>query len=90
VSGPAGREPGRKVIRRIRGGDLLRVMWKPPGKAQGRCLACDLAPVGTTQHNLSRELMRHTRRTGHVTRFAAVEVVEYRPAPASSDRSEHP
>ena len=72
-----------KVARLIRGGDLIRVMWKVPGKAGGRCLEedCPWAPVGTTPLNIGRECMRHTRKTGHRTRFAVVEVVEYRPAP---------
>jgi hypothetical protein len=79
VSGPAGREPGRWDIRRIRGGDLIRAVRKVPGKTRGRCLDCDWpVPPSTTPHNVSRALMRHTRQTGHRTRFATVEIVEYR------------
>lgn len=84
MSGPSGRHPGRKIARLTRAGDLIRVMWKVPGKARGRCLdpECGWSPAGVTPHNISRECMRHTRRTGHRTRFATVEVVEYRPQTA--------
>lgn len=82
MSGPAGRYPGRWIVKRIRGGDLYRAVRTVPGKARGRCMDGDCGwpgPVGTTVHNIGRELMRHTRKTGHVTRIATVEVVEYRP-----------
>ena len=87
MSGPSGRYPGRWDIRRIRGGDLIRAVRKAPGKTRGKCLdpACDWpGPAGMTLHNISRELMRHTRRTGHRTRLATVEIVEYRPAGEAS------
>lgn len=89
MSGPAGQAPGRWVVRRIRGGDLDRAVRTVPGKSGGRCTdpRCDWpGPAGITPHNISRELMRHTRKTGHRTRFAVLEVVEYRPA--SSGRPE--
>lgn len=83
MSGPAGRYPGRWVIRRIRGGDLFRAVRTPLGKFHGRCLdsACGWpGPSGSTPHNISRELMRHTRKTGHRTFLATVEHVVYLPA----------
>jgi hypothetical protein len=70
----------RKRAAPVRGGDLVRVAWKPPGKASCRCLSCGWAPAaGIGYANVAREARAHTRQTGHVTRFAAVEVVEYRP-----------
>lgn len=80
--------PARKKAVRIRGGDLIRVMWKAPGRSQGRCTdsECGWTPVGTAPNNISRECLRHTRKTGHVTRFATVEVVEYRPVPDTRAR----
>lgn len=81
MSGPTGRYPGQWDVRRVRGGDLLRAVRKVPGKARGMCTDPECSwpgPVGTTPHNISRECMRHTRKTGHRTRFAVVEVVEYR------------
>lgn len=89
MSGPAGQHPGRWVVKLIRGGDLLRAVCTPEGKSRGRCTdpACEWpGPAGTGPHNISRELMRHARKTGHRTRFVTVEVVEYRPA--RSDRPE--
>jgi hypothetical protein len=93
VSGPAGQAPGSKIAKLIRAGDLIRIMWHPPGKSRGRCLDPECTwpgPVGTTPHNISRECMRHTRKTGHGTRFATLELAEYRPRPGSSGRSERP
>lgn len=90
MSGPAGQRPGQWVVKLIRGGDLYRAVRSVPGKTSGKCTSPDCGwpgPAGTTPHNISRELMRHTRKTGHRTRFATVEVVEYRPA-ARSDQSE--
>lgn len=80
--------PG-KTAKIIRGGDLIRVMWKVPGKAAGRCLDtdCTWAPAGQTPLNIGRECMKHTRKTGHVTRFAVLEIVEYRPRPGSGSGS---
>lgn len=80
MSGPSGREPGRWIVRRIRGGDLIRAVRKVPGRTRGRCIRedCDWpGPAGSTPHNISRELMRHTRRTGHQTQFVTVEDVRY-------------
>lgn len=80
MSGPAGRTPGKWVIRKIRGGDLFRAVRVPPGKVRGRCLVRDCGwpgPAGTTPHNISRELMRHTRRTGHQTSIVTVQHVVY-------------
>jgi hypothetical protein len=57
-------------------------MHKGPGKTAGRCLGCDWTPAaGIGYANVAREARAHTRATGHVTRFAAVEVIEYRPVP---------
>jgi hypothetical protein len=65
----------------------------PPGKTRGRCLREGCAwpgPVGTTPHNISRELMRHTRKTGHRTRFIPVEIVDYAKPGTGSGRPENP
>lgn len=77
--GPSGREPGRWIVRRIRGGDLIRAMRKVPGRTRGRCLreGCGWSPAGTTPHNIGRELMRHTRKTGHQTQLVTMEDVRY-------------
>ena len=71
--------PVRKIAKQIRGGDLIRIMWKPADKIRGRCLDpdCDWTPVGDQIHNISRECMRHTRKYGHDTRTAVVEIVQY-------------
>ena len=82
MSGPAGRTPGQWVVRPVRGGDMLRAVCAPEGKSRGRCTDPDCGwpgPAGTTPHNISRELMRHARKTGHRTRLVTLEIVEYRP-----------
>ena len=56
----------------------MRSVWKVPGKTRGRCMECSWTPVGETHTNVGREAMRHTRKTGHTTRFACTEIVEYR------------
>lgn len=68
-------------MRKIRGGDLDRAVIIPLGKFRGRCTDqdCGWEPVGTTPHNLGRELARHARRTRHRTRLTVVEITEYRP-----------
>lgn len=81
MSGRTGQAPGTWDVRRIRSGDLIRAVLKVPGKTRGRCLEPDCGwpgPAGDTPHNVSRELMRHTRATGHPTRMAVTEVTEYR------------
>lgn len=81
MSGKAGQAPGRWVITRIRGGDLLRAVAVVPGKFRGTCRepGCEWpGPFGLTPHNIGRSLFRHTRRTGHTTRMLTVEATEYR------------
>lgn len=70
----------KKRSRRIRLGDLVRVMWKVPGKTSGRCRTqdCGWSAEGIGYPNVCREARRHTRDTGHTTRIASIEVIEYR------------
>jgi hypothetical protein len=66
----------------IRNGDMRRVAWKVPGKAAGKCLdaeGCWASTPGISERNVSREARKHARETGHTTRVAYLEVVEYRP-----------
>jgi hypothetical protein len=72
----------RKKAAPIRLGDMVRVMWKAPGKTSAKCL--DEAGDGWTcagigYPNVCREARAHSRETGHITRIAAIEVIEYRP-----------
>lgn len=80
MTGIAGhKQPGKWDIRRVRGGDLFRAMRKVPDRTIGRCRheGCIWAPVGDSPHNISRELMRHTRKSGHPTQLVTVEDVRY-------------
>lgn len=82
MSGPAGREPGKWDIRLVRSGDLFRAVRTIPGKTRGGCTDPECGwpvPSGVTPHNLSRDLMRHSRRTGHRTWIVTTEHVVYGP-----------
>jgi hypothetical protein len=61
-------------------GDLLRSVWRLPGKTKGRCLDCAwrLDPAFTHDH-VAKMARQHSRERGHVTRFISAVVVEYRP-----------
>jgi hypothetical protein len=67
-----------KKARPIRLGDLIRTMWKVKDKTKGKCLQCDWTAEGIGYPNACREARKHTRETGHVTRVASVEIIEYR------------
>jgi hypothetical protein len=70
-----------KVATRIRLGDLIRVMWKVPGKTRSQCQqeSCgwSCGDMGTAR--VLRAAREHTRESRHVTRVAFLEVIEYRP-----------
>jgi hypothetical protein len=75
------RKADRRRARPNRLGDLIRVMWKVPGKTRGQCTACSWeAAAGISLANAARNCREHTRETGHATRLATVEIVEYRKA----------
>lgn len=68
----------KKKAALLRGGDLIRIMWKMPN-TRGKCLSCEwTSREGSIVSNLGREAIRHTRKTGHTTRIAYTEVIEYR------------
>lgn len=68
-----------KKARPNRLGDLIRTVWRVPEKTRARCLRCDWTPTeGIAYANVARDCREHTRVKGHPTRFASVEVVEYR------------
>jgi hypothetical protein len=70
----------KKRVTRIRLGDLIRVMWKVPGKTSGTCRTelCGWSCGGISYPNVLREARKHTREKGHATRIASIEVIEYR------------
>jgi hypothetical protein len=74
----------RKQPTTIRGGDMTRTMWKQPGKISARCLEGDWSSSpGISMANAGREARRHSRNTGHTTRVAYIEVIEYKPGRSS-------
>lgn len=69
----------KKKAHLIRLGDLTRIMWKVKEKTRGVCLQqCGWSTEGVEYPNACREARKHTRETGHPTRVASVEIIEYR------------
>ena len=78
-----------KKAKAIRSGDMIRTTWKVPGRVKALCLTCrdEWAPPGITMLNVCRNARKHSRNTGHVTRVAYTEIVEYRPPVGKTSRA---